>query len=88
MSRSSGCPCALPSTVRVLSGPTARHTRDAFDVAFLANLPGMVVMAAADEAELVRMVVTAAAHDDGPIAFRFPRGEGVGVEIPVDTQPL
>jgi 1-deoxy-D-xylulose-5-phosphate synthase len=59
-----------------------------FDVAFLANLPGMVVMAAADEAELVRMVVTAAAHDDGPIAFRFPRGEGVGVEIPVDTQPL
>jgi 1-deoxy-D-xylulose-5-phosphate synthase len=48
----------------------------------------MVVMAAADEAELVRMVVTAAAHDDGPIAFRFPRGEGVGVEIPVDTQPL
>ena len=59
-----------------------------FDVAFLANLPGMVVMAAADEAELVRMVVTAAAHDDGPIAFRFPRGEGVGVEIPVDAQPL
>ncbi|MFQ3252228.1 MAG: 1-deoxy-D-xylulose-5-phosphate synthase [Loktanella salsilacus] len=59
-----------------------------FDVAFLANLPGMVVMAAADEAELVRMVVTAAAHDDGPIAFRFPRGEGVGVEIPVDAKPL
>jgi deoxyxylulose-5-phosphate synthase len=52
----------------------------AFDVAFLANLPGMVVMAAADEAELVHMVATAAAHDDGPIAFRFPRGEGVGVE--------
>ncbi|MEH6654816.1 1-deoxy-D-xylulose-5-phosphate synthase [Loktanella salsilacus] len=59
-----------------------------FDVAFLANLPGMVVMAAADEAELVRMVVTAAAHEDGPIAFRFPRGEGVGVEIPVDAKPL
>jgi 1-deoxy-D-xylulose-5-phosphate synthase len=59
-----------------------------FDVAFLANLPGMVVMAAADEAELVRMVVTAAAHDDGPIAFRFPRGEGVGVEISVDAKPL
>ncbi|UTH48032.1 1-deoxy-D-xylulose-5-phosphate synthase [Loktanella salsilacus] len=59
-----------------------------FDVAFLANLPGMVVMAAADEAELVRMVVTAAAHNDGPIAFRFPRGEGVGVEIPVDAKPL
>jgi 1-deoxy-D-xylulose-5-phosphate synthase len=54
----------------------------AFDVAFLANLPGFVVMAAADEAELVHMVATAAAHDDGPIAFRFPRGEGTGVEMP------
>ena len=60
----------------------------AFDVAFLANLPGFVVMAAADEAELVRMVATAAAHDSGPIAFRFPRGEGVGVELPVNPEPL
>jgi 1-deoxy-D-xylulose-5-phosphate synthase len=60
----------------------------AFDVAFLANLPGMVVMAAADEAELVHMVATAAAHDDGPIAFRFPRGEGVGVEMPERGIPL
>ncbi|PUB17012.1 1-deoxy-D-xylulose-5-phosphate synthase [Yoonia sediminilitoris] len=60
----------------------------AFDVGFLANLPGFVVMAAADEAELVRMVATAAAHDEGPIAFRFPRGEGVGVEIPADAAPL
>ncbi len=60
----------------------------AFDVAFLANLPGFVVMAAADEAELVRMVATAAAHDDGPIAFRFPRGEGVGVDMPRDPEPL
>lgn len=59
-----------------------------FDVAFLANLPGFVVMAAADEAELVRMVATAVAHDSGPIAFRFPRGEGVGVDIPADAQPL
>ena len=59
-----------------------------FDVAFLANLPGFVVMAAADEAELVRMVATAVAHDDGPIAFRFPRGEGIGVDIPADAQPL
>ncbi len=55
-----------------------------FDIGYLANLPGFVVMAAADEAELVRMVATAAAHDDGPIAFRFPRGEGVGVEMPDD----
>jgi 1-deoxy-D-xylulose-5-phosphate synthase len=60
----------------------------AFDVAFLANLPGFVVMAAADEAELVHMVATAAAHDDGPIAFRFPRGDGVGVEMPARGVPL
>jgi 1-deoxy-D-xylulose-5-phosphate synthase len=59
-----------------------------FDIAFLANLPGMVVMAAADEAELVHMVATAAAHDDGPIAFRYPRGEGVGVELPECGTPL
>jgi 1-deoxy-D-xylulose-5-phosphate synthase len=59
-----------------------------FDVAFLANLPGFVVMAAADEAELVHMVATAAAHDDGPIAFRYPRGEGVGVEMPERGTPI
>ena len=53
-----------------------------FDIAFMANLPGMVVMAAADEAELKHMVATAAAHDTGPIAFRYPRGEGSGVEMP------
>ena len=60
----------------------------AFDVAFLANLPGMVVMAAADEAELVHMVATAAAHNSGPIAFRYPRGEGTGVEMPARGVPL
>jgi 1-deoxy-D-xylulose-5-phosphate synthase len=60
----------------------------AFDVAFLANLPGFVVMAAADEAELARMVATAVGHDDGPIAFRFPRGEGVGIEIPENPEHL
>ncbi|SPF79713.1 1-deoxy-D-xylulose-5-phosphate synthase [Pseudoprimorskyibacter insulae] len=53
-----------------------------FDIAFMANLPGMVVMAAADEAELKHMVATAAAYDDGPIAFRYPRGEGTGVDMP------
>ncbi|WP_170785392.1 1-deoxy-D-xylulose-5-phosphate synthase [Ruegeria lacuscaerulensis] len=53
-----------------------------FDIAYLANLPGMVVMAASDEAELMHMVATAAAHDEGPIAFRYPRGEGVGVDLP------
>ena len=54
----------------------------AFDVAYLSNLPGFTVMAAADEAELMHMVATAVAHDDGPIAFRYPRGSGVGVEMP------
>src|SRR5690606_21644835 len=54
----------------------------AYDIAFLSNLPGFVVMAAADEAELTHMVATAVAHDSGPIAFRFPRGEGVGVTMP------
>lgn len=66
-------------------GPT--HA-GAYDIAYLANLPGFVVMAAADEAELVHMVATAAAHDSGPIAFRFPRGEGTGVEMPERGQVL
>ena len=60
----------------------------AFDVAFLANLPGMVVMAAADEAELMHMVATAAAYDAGPCAFRYPRGEGVGIDLPERGTPL
>jgi len=53
-----------------------------FDISFLTNLPGFVVMAPADEAELIHMVKTAADYDEGPIAFRYPRGEGVGVELP------
>lgn len=60
----------------------------AFDVAFMANLPGMVVMAAADEAELMHMVATAAAYDEGPIAFRYPRGDGTGVELPERGTPV
>lgn len=60
-------------------GPTHAGS---FDTTFLATLPGMVVMAAADEAELKHMVRTAAAYDDGPISFRYPRGEGVGVDLP------
>jgi 1-deoxy-D-xylulose-5-phosphate synthase len=66
-------------------GPT--HA-GAFDLAYLACLPNMTVMAAADEAELVHMVATAAAHDSGPIAFRYPRGEGVGVKLPERGEPL
>ena len=54
----------------------------AFDIAFLSNLPGMTVMAAADEAELMHMVATAVAHDAGPIAFRYPRGNGTGALMP------
>ncbi|MEM6481427.1 MAG: 1-deoxy-D-xylulose-5-phosphate synthase [Pseudomonadota bacterium] len=53
-----------------------------YDVAFLSNLPGFTIMAAADEAELVHMVATAAAHDTGPIAFRYPRGSGPGATLP------
>lgn len=53
-----------------------------FDTAFLGAVPNMVLMAAADEVELLHMVATAAAYDDGPIAFRYPRGEGVGLDLP------
>ena len=60
----------------------------AFDVAYLACLPNMTVMAAADEAELKHMVATCVAHDSGPIALRYPRGEGVGIEMPERGVPL
>ncbi|HWU62195.1 MAG TPA: 1-deoxy-D-xylulose-5-phosphate synthase [Ensifer sp.] len=60
-------------------GPTHAGS---FDTGYLAMLPGFVVMAAADEAELKHMVRTAVAYDEGPISFRYPRGEGVGVEMP------
>ena len=66
-------------------GPTHAGS---FDVAYLACLPGFVVMAAADEAELAHMVATAAAIDDRPSAFRYPRGEGVGAPIPLFARPL
>jgi 1-deoxy-D-xylulose-5-phosphate synthase len=66
-------------------GPT--HA-GAFDVAYLGCLPGFVLMAAADEAELKHMVATAAAIDDRPSALRYPRGDGVGVELPAEGMPL
>jgi len=59
-----------------------------FDVAYLGCLPDFVIMAAADELELMNMVATAAAIDDRPSAFRYPRGEGVGVELPAKGTPL
>jgi 1-deoxy-D-xylulose-5-phosphate synthase len=60
----------------------------AFDMAYLGCLPGFVIMAAADEAELVHMVATAAAYDRGPIAFRYPRGDGIGVPLPAQGEVL
>jgi 1-deoxy-D-xylulose-5-phosphate synthase len=59
-----------------------------FDIAYLACLPGMVLMAASDEVELMHMVATAAAIDDRPSAFRYPRGEGYGLELPKRGTPL
>ncbi|BCA60590.1 1-deoxy-D-xylulose-5-phosphate synthase [Sphingomonas sp. HMP6] len=59
-----------------------------FDVTYLATLPNMVVMAPADEAELVHMTHTAVLHDSGPIAIRYPRGNGTGVELPAEAQQL
>ena len=66
-------------------GPTHAGS---FDVAYLSCLPDFVVMAAADEAELVHMVATAAAIDDRPSAFRYPRGDGIGVTLPDEGKPL
>ena len=66
-------------------GPTHAGT---FDIGYLGQLPGFVIMGASDEAELARMIATSAAIDDRPSAFRFPRGDGVGVQIPDFAEPL
>jgi 1-deoxy-D-xylulose-5-phosphate synthase len=66
-------------------GPTHAGS---FDLAYLGCLPNFMIMAAADEADLVHMVATAAAHDSGPSALRYPRGEGVGVDMPEIGVPL
>jgi 1-deoxy-D-xylulose-5-phosphate synthase len=71
-----------------LVGPDGATHAGAFDTAYLGCLPGMVVMAAGDEAELANMVATAAAFDEGPIAFRYPRGEGMGVDLPARATPF
>jgi 1-deoxy-D-xylulose-5-phosphate synthase len=81
-------PVRFPIDRAGLVGADGATHAGSFDVAFLANLPGFTVMAAADEAELKHMVATAAQWDEGPIAFRFPRGEGVGVEMPARGQML
>ena len=71
-----------------LVGADGATHHGSFDVAYLGCLPGFVLMAAADEAELVNMVATAAQIDDRPSAFRYPRGEGVGVDMPAIGVPL
>ena len=71
-----------------LVGPDGPTHAGAFDLAYLCCLPGFVVMAPADEAELTHMVATAAAHDEGPIAFRYPRGNGTGVAVPARGEAL
>ena len=71
-----------------LVGADGQTHAGSYDISYLGTLPGMVLMAAADEAELVHMVATAVAIDDRPSAFRYPRGEGVGVELPDRGQIL
>ena len=66
-------------------GPTHAGS---FDIGYMGALPGMVLMAAADEVELARMVATAAGIDDRPSAFRYPRGEGMGLQLPDVAEPL
>ncbi|RCW21437.1 1-deoxy-D-xylulose-5-phosphate synthase [Ciceribacter lividus] len=77
-----GLPVRFPIDRAGLVGADGPTHAGSFDTGFLASLPGFVVMAAADEAELKHMVRTAAAYDEGPISFRYPRGEGVGVQLP------
>ncbi|MBT9368837.1 1-deoxy-D-xylulose-5-phosphate synthase [Rhizobium sp. CSW-27] len=77
-----GLPVRFPIDRAGFVGADGPTHAGSFDTGFLASLPGFVVMAAADEAELKHMVRTAAAYDGGPISFRYPRGEGVGVELP------
>ncbi|NBN78858.1 1-deoxy-D-xylulose-5-phosphate synthase [Microvirga tunisiensis] len=83
-----GLPVRFPIDRAGLVGADGPTHAGSFDTAFLACLPGFVVMAAADEAELRHMVATAAAYDEGPISFRYPRGEGVGIELPERGQVL
>ena len=81
-------PVRFPIDRAGLVGADGATHAGSFDIGYLGALPGMVCMAAADEAELVHMVATAAAIDDRPSAFRYPRGEGVGVDLPEKGQVL
>lgn len=77
-----GLPVRFPIDRAGLVGADGPTHAGSFDIAYLGCLPGFTIMAAGDEAELVHMVRTAVAYDEGPIAFRYPRGEGVGVDLP------
>lgn len=77
-----GLPVRFPIDRAGLVGADGPTHAGAFDVAYLGCLPGFTIMAAGDEAELMHMVRTAADYDEGPVAFRYPRGEGVGVDLP------
>lgn len=81
-------PVRFPIDRAGLVGADGATHAGAFDLAFLGCLPNMVIMAPSDEAELKHMVATAVAYDEGPIAFRYPRGEGVGVDLPEFGEPL
>ncbi|UPA25138.1 1-deoxy-D-xylulose-5-phosphate synthase [Shinella oryzae] len=83
-----GLPVRFPIDRAGFVGADGPTHAGSFDTTYLATLPGFVVMAAADEAELKHMVRTAAAYDAGPISFRYPRGEGVGVEMPARGEVL
>ena len=83
-----GLPVRFPIDRAGFVGADGPTHAGSFDTTFLTTLPGFVVMAAADEAELKHMVRTAAAYDAGPISFRYPRGEGVGVDMPVRGEIL
>jgi 1-deoxy-D-xylulose-5-phosphate synthase len=83
-----GLPVRFPIDRAGLVGADGPTHAGSFDTAYLACLPGFVVMAAGDEAELRHMVATAAAYDEGPISFRYPRGEGVGIDLPQRGQVL
>ncbi|TBG40846.1 1-deoxy-D-xylulose-5-phosphate synthase [Rhizobium leguminosarum] len=83
-----GLPVRFPIDRAGFVGADGPTHAGSFDTAFLTTLPGIVVMAAADEAELKHMVRTAVAYDGGPISFRYPRGEGVGVDMPARGEIL
>nr|WP_246739678.1 1-deoxy-D-xylulose-5-phosphate synthase [Martelella sp. HB161492] len=83
-----GLPVRFPIDRAGFVGADGPTHAGSFDTTYLATLPGFVVMAAADEAELKHMVRTAAAYDEGPISFRYPRGEGRGIEMPARGEIL